>query len=89
MKDIETHSDGGRQLCLGLLHLRARFIGQVHASFKSLAPIGNDMLQVGPLFNHLTPALAAAIGTALARQPSPADRLDSHQDGLAMKENFV
>src|SRR5688500_751548 len=47
------------------------------------------MLQIRPGFDDLTPALAAAIGTALARQPSPAPGLDPHQNGLAMKEDFV
>jgi hypothetical protein len=70
VKDIETHGDRGRRLRLGLLSLTASGIGQFDPSRKSLAPIGNDMLQVRPRFDDLPPALAATIRTALSRQPS-------------------
>ena len=89
MKDIEAHGDRGKWLCLGRLRLTARFIGQFHASLKPLAPIGNDMLEVRPRFDDLTPALTTTIWTTLSRQPRQADGLNTHQNGLAMKEDFV
>src|SRR5499427_10700386 len=89
MKDIETHGDRGRRRCLGRLSLTASGIGQCDSSFKPLAPIGNDMLEMRPRFDDLTPALAATIRTALSRQPRQAQGFKAHQDGLAMKKDFV
>src|SRR5882672_11655429 len=89
VKDIETHGDRGRGFTRGLASLVARGIGQLHPALKSLPPIGSDMLKVWPLLNDFTPTLATAIRTTLPRQPSQADGLNTHQNGLAMKKDFV
>src|SRR5256884_3106035 len=47
------------------------------------------MLEVRPRFDDMTPALTTTIRTALSRQPRQADGLNTHQNGLAMQEDFV
>src|SRR5215813_13092725 len=90
MKHIKTHGDRVDGLCLLVLGLSLTLlIGQLHPFLKTRAAIGNDVLQTWPLLHDLAPTLAAAIWTALARQPSPARGFDTHQDGIAMKEDFV
>jgi hypothetical protein len=86
VKDIETHADRGRRFCLGLLRLTARGIGQWDPSLQPLPPIGNDMFQVRPRCDDLTPALAATIRTALSRQLRHFAGLDAQQNGLAMQK---
>src|SRR5262249_24246719 len=90
MKHIKPHGARVDRLCLLVLGLSLTLlIGQLHPFLKTRAAIGNDVLKTWPLLNDLAPTLAAAIWTALARQPSPARGFDTHQDGIAMKEDFV
>src|SRR5438132_3394565 len=90
MKHVKTHRDRGYGLFLLFLGLGLTLlVGSLHPFLKTRASIGNDMLQVWPLLDDLTPALAAAIRTPLPRQPRQADGLNTHQNGLAMKKDFV
>ena len=90
VKDVEAHRDRHWRDALGLLRQgRAGFIGQLHPPLKPRAPIGNDVLQARPMLHHLAPTLPAAIRAPLPRHPHQAIRFDPHQNGLAMKEDFV
>ena len=90
VKHVKAHGHCLTGDGLGRLALRASSgICQLHSALKSLAPIGDDVLQARPVGDHLAPALPATIWTPLACHPRHAVRFDRHQNRRTVQEDFV